>query len=61
MAGTLFPESGAIEMKILLIKPYRTLPSGAILDDVAKPVADLLIERKIARLYRKKKAKKNDN
>lgn len=48
-------------MKILLIKPYRTLPSGEILDDVAKPVADLLIERKIARLYRKKKAKKNDN
>jgi len=46
-------------MKIELIKPWGLSPSGTILHNINKPIADLLIERKIARPIKKKRAKKN--
>ena len=46
-------------MKIKLLKPYGMSPAGAVLPDVNKPVADLLITRGIAEaVVIKKKAKK---
>lgn len=48
-------------MKIKLLKPYGMSPAGGVLDNVNKPVADLLIKRKIAKLFKpKKKAARND-
>jgi hypothetical protein len=42
-------------MKIKLLKHYGMSAPGDILPDVAKPVADLLIQRKIAVLVTSKK------
>jgi len=47
-------------MKIVLLKAYGLAKAGDILPKVNKPVADQLIMRGVAKLYRKKKAKKND-
>lgn len=47
-------------MRIELLKPWGLSPSGRVLDNVNKPVADLLIKRKIAKVFKKKRAKKND-
>ena len=50
-------------MKIKLLKDYGMSLSGAVLPNVNKPVADLLIQRGIARaiIPRKKRAKKCSN
>ena len=50
-------------MKIRLLKPYGMSGVGDILTDVNKPVAELLITRKIAEaiIAKKKKAKKCSN
>ena len=42
-------------MRIKLLKPYGMSVAGAILENVNKPVATLLIQRKIAKALRKKK------
>ena len=51
-------------MKIELLKHYGMSSPGNVLDNVNKPVADLLIKRKIAKIFKpkksKKKASKND-
>jgi len=49
-------------MKIVLIENYQMSMIGDVLENVNKPVADLLIQRKIAKRYvakRKKKANGN--
>ena len=47
-------------MRIELIKPWGMSAAGEMLKNVNKPVADLLIQRNIAKLVvvKKKKAKK---
>lgn len=44
-------------MILKLLKPYGISPIGTILPSVAVPVADLLIQRKVAVVVGKKKSK----
>jgi hypothetical protein len=48
-------------MKIKLLKHFGMSAPGDILTDVNKPVAELLIKRKIAVLVKKKAKKKCSN
>ena len=43
-------------MKIELLKPYGMLPVGEVVD-FAKPIADLLIQRKVAKKVVRRKKK----
>jgi hypothetical protein len=62
MAGTLRTKFGDEEMKIELLKPYGVSAVGDILNP-GQAIADMLIERKIAKLVvtKKKRAKKCSN
>ena len=44
-------------MIIKLLKPYGMSAIGAVLETVNKPVADLLIKRKIAKMFKPRKKK----
>ena len=50
-------ESGVIEMKIRLLKPYQLSGAGEIIDP-PKPIADLLIGRGVAVKVRKARKKR---
>jgi len=44
-------------MRLKLLKPYGVSPIGFILPEVAPPIAEILIQRKIAIIVKTKKKK----